>query len=192
MNCHPILFSGEMVRAILAGRKTQTRRVIEYQPTMPYLWNKVSPNGMQLWTSNPLQGEKGETELRRCPYGAGDTLWVRETFWEWGGTEKRVGYRADMPETFAPNGGYKPSIFMPRWASRISLEVRCVRAERLQEIAGNPSDLRSEGIEKRIDGTLAEMQQDFTNLWDSINAKRGHSWQSNPWVWVIEFWVVVA
>jgi len=226
MKEYPILFSGEMVQAILDGRKTQTRRVIKDQPALPYLWNKVSPNGFQMWTSNPQQGEKGNTELRLCPYGApGDRLWVRET---WRAVELDNGndgilYKADNHFKSIENSQaaadlwcdayadrkygnkWRPSIFMPRWASRILLEVTDVRVERVQEISDE--DAIKEGIQDvchcgdyieghgyhsghsptPMDGYAVN---EFSILWDSINAKRGYSWESNPWVWAISFKMV--
>jgi hypothetical protein len=77
---------------------------------------------------------------------------------------------------------------MPRWASRITLEIVNVRVERLRTIALHPDDIRAEGIVKELDETFLEMQNKFIRLWDSINGKKpGASWESNPWVWVIEF-----
>lgn len=216
MKEYPILFSGEMVQAILDGRKTQTRRVIKDQPALPYLWNKVSPNGFQMWTSNPQQGEKGNTELRLCPYGApGDRLWVRET---WRAVELDNGndgilYKADNHFKSIENSQaaadlwcdayadrkygnkWRPSIFMPRWASRIALAVTDVRVERLQEIS--EEDAIAEGLQKEVisvgyqnDSVTLRAGPKFVYLWDKINSDRGYSFESNPWVWVISFKVV--
>ena len=161
----PILFSGPMVRAILGGRKTQTRRGVK------------APS----WSSP----EKAGVDFG-CPYGAtGDRLWVRESFSVYGQPgNPQVFYRADYDEkTDALK--YKPSIHMPRWASRITIEVVDVRVERVRDII--PSDAISEGIGVcgRIEDTNAIA--DFCALWDSINAKRGYSFESNPFVWVIGF-----
>lgn len=184
----PILFSGPMVRAILDGRKTQTRRVVKPQPiwvydcSVPVLTTDADPNA-----------------AIRCPYGVpGDRLWVRETF----GRQWRHGfiYRADV-ETPIPAGGWEPSIHMPRCASRIMLEVTRVCVERLQNIS--EADAQAEGIQvlplQSVDDPSAWRQsgpgahqarnarESFRLLWDSINSKRGFGWDVNPWVWVIEF-----
>lgn len=183
----PILFSGEMVRAILDGRKTQTRRVVK----LP-----VSEIGKMV-------KYRGDWVLpcEWSPYGkSGDRLWVRETWWQWGGTEKRISYRADTLPSFAPNGGFRPSIFMPRWASRITLEVVDVRVERLQDIS--EEDAMAEGLTSWISDKVPDVvhygisipdvwetdpRLTFKRLWDSINARRGYSWITNPWVWAVEF-----
>jgi len=195
---HPILFSGPMVRAILDGRKTQTRRVVKPQPAYhPVFQNELHWRGMDL---NP-------DSTYRCPYGVpSDWLWVRETWMldgadvrpagmEW---DRRVIYRADNPE----NGElfkWKPSIFMPRWASRLTLGITAVRVERLQEISA--ANAMWEGIERahlllnrltiealgNASSTGLAAIDDYAVLWDSLNAKRGYSWESNPWVWVITF-----
>ena len=146
----PILFSGPMVRAILEGRKTQTRRV-----------------------------KKGD----KCPYGA-DRLWVRETFQ---GTAKPLAYRADG-ESKSPVCPWKPSIHMPRWASRINLRVKGMHVEHLWEI--EPYDCLREGIEPPAsherDKDIIVLGK-FQELWDSINDKRGFGWEKNPLLWVVEF-----
>ena len=180
----PILFSGPMVKAILDGRKTMTRRVVKGKTALEWLEPGVfSPS----FVGNPENG--------LCPYGKpGDLLWVRETFaapfqhldCEEG---KTVFYRADGAQQ--DDGQWSPSIFMPRWASRITLEVAGVRVERLQEITD--ADALAEGVntqgpyfvedyEKQQSYTVAQ----FAALWDSINGKT-YPWDSNPWVWVIEF-----
>lgn len=164
----PILFSGAMVRAILEGKKTQTRRVIKPQPM--------------------LDTHTRVTACYKCPYGApGDRLWVRET-WTTHQNDKGADcllYRAEVPdpELYAP---WRPSIFMPRAASRIMLEVTGVRVERIQEIS--EADAIAEGVEIiPIDTSTWTNRQSFSILWDKINAKRGYSWASNPWVFVISF-----
>ena len=202
MKERPILFSGEMVRAILEGRKTQTRRVLGIQP-LDHLTMKVPNEWIVLVSRNPNHGR-----VIRCKYGVpGDRLWVRET---WGAVspdeemrilrECKVEYRADLPDgsTDQPGGWpadeargdddapkWKPSIHMPRWASRITLEIVHVHVEKLQEIS--QYDVYSEGIfpQPSLDGKLG-----FVVLWNSINAKRGFGWDVNPWVWVITFKVV--
>jgi hypothetical protein len=180
----PILFSAPMVRAILDGRKTQTRRVVKHKPDddCPYHENGVAV---------------------RCPYGkVGDRLWVRET---WRTTKEannktptelnpghRIWYDAD--ESLQPGfGKRRPSIFMLRWASRIDLEIVGVRVERLQEIS--EADAMAEGAEigavslrdKRglPIGIAADYRTAFRDLWESING--AGSWAANPWVWCISF-----
>jgi len=197
-----------MVRAILEGRKTMTRRVINPQPPeefeAPYLdkdgrWKVCENNSPDVLRTYQLH----------CPYGVlGDHLWARETFANINkpGIKPEYIYRADPVEIdeYENDGGkWKPSIHMPRWASRITLEIVSLRVERLQDIS--EEDARAEGIkEKRwqdlkkcpmsliggIGSTLPSCPQyryGFYELWDSINAKRGCSWESNPWVWVIKF-----
>jgi len=185
----PILFSGPMVRAILEGRKTQTRRVVK--PPSPYA---DGDDITVAWACGDV----------KCPYGKpGDPLWVREGLRGDGQPgDRRIGimrYAADGEMVLTYNQdhlwGYKrptlSAIYMPRWASRILLEVTDVRVERLQEISWN--DAKSEGVITR-DGPLyadepvtAYVPQDqYRILWDSINGKK-HPWSSNPWVWVVEF-----
>lgn len=170
MKERPILFSGAMVRAILEGRKTQTRRLVKPQP--PSTARSKKP-----WCSV-------EDLLKACPYGvAGDRLWVRETFANNG---YELFYRADgvaLPPRM-PSGPakWKPSIFMPRAACRLVLEVTAVRVERLQEISGG--DAWAEGVSDGPRPSLAIAC--YRRLWDSLNAKRA-PWASNPWVWVLTF-----
>lgn len=166
-----------MVKAILEGRKTQTRRIIKPQPNA---WHKFN-NGFLI---PELGGEK-----IKCPYQIGQTLWVRET-WAESINSKRHGntyiYKADGWEYPFK---WKPSIFMPRWASRFNIEVTNIRVERLQDIS--VEDCKKEGIE--IDYFLAFgnpeqfFKTSFKILWDSINKKRGYGWDVNPYVWVLEF-----
>jgi len=187
----PILFSSEMVRAILDGRKTQTRRVIKPQP------NKA-------WSTPPIEVIDGRYVSHgcysdfKCPYGQpGDRLWVRETwmpFTEAGVLLHEAIYKAtDKPESDegAPLR-WRPSIFMPRWASRITLEIIDVRVERVQEISLN--DCESEGSEYCLNGKYdfsivnePPYLANYHRLWDSINAKRGYGWDVNPFCWVVEF-----
>lgn len=197
---HPILFSGPMVRAILEGRKTQTRRVITPQPErdpFPCPWVR---SGWAL--SDPWEhGVACTCREIRFPYasrksdGRPDQLWVRETFsayapegqegnWKTGENVTYV-YRAD--DENADVAQWYPSIFLPRIASRIALEITDVRAERLQEIS--QEDIAAEGFRAYSENArLQEIaREDFANGWNKLNAKRGYSWESNPWVWVIEF-----
>lgn len=164
MKSTPILFSGPMVRAILEGRKTQTRRIIKPQPSCDQV-NEC---------------------IFRCPYGApGDRLWVRETWarelWSAGmDISSRLFYAADGHENIPIR--WRPSIHMRRSDSRITLEIVSVRVERLNDITH--WDAKAEGVECLPNYTAAPVD-DFRELWDSING-RG-SWDSNPWVWRIEF-----
>lgn len=230
MKERPILFNGEMVRKILAGKKTQTRRLnglnkkpicsIEYVESMDGWYTKYC--------------EDSDWEVIHCPYGKpGDRLWVRETWrpWSWHeGEPIGIQFKADMkhqevwtdcdevkqieweerlwiqitdeldekgikPDEYGyyhfegdPPLNWRPSIFMPRWASRITLEITEVRIERLQEIS--LADINAEGTSDTLDKTrrpFGSRREHFQRLWDSINAKRGFPWDSNPWVWVISF-----
>ena len=201
----PIIFSTPMVRAILDGRKTQTRRVIKPQPE----YNENEGFCWRGWaTGIAFPGKRKDANFSdRCPYGTpGDRLWVRETFAETDTAEDSpvVAYKAGGSILIGrdhPNGNdfllcgteserdidveqWKPSIHMPRWAARILLEITSVRVERLQEIGEN--DALAEGIPWRgLDHETARGA--FRELWDSINAKRGFGWGNNPWVWVIGF-----
>ncbi len=167
MTARPILFSGPMVRALLAGAKTQTRRVVTAK--------NVSFGHIP------------------CPYGApGDRLWVRETFRIEGGARPEHGpngvhFRADEDE---PGIGWRPSIFMPRWASRLTLEVTEVRVERLGALTYD--DAQAEGVDFFPLAPGCSLVQRFALGWDAINGKRGFPWASNPWVWVVAFRRVAA
>ena len=227
MKERPILFSAPMVRALLDGRKTQTRRVAKFTDA-GYL---KEPCGHRRW-------HRGDPDaVQACPFGGiGDRLWVRETwkFTGWSGDgEPWIHYRADdkqvfidgrnIPETWgellmdvwsvlsaednfqidqkAADRKWRPSIHMPRWASRITLEVTGVRVERLQEISED--DAKAEGVEPWVIGDgwreyglppsveaagthpLRSARDSFASLWESINGPG--SWEANPFVWVIEF-----
>ncbi|KVE11301.1 hypothetical protein WI92_18755 [Burkholderia vietnamiensis] len=228
MKERPILFSGPMVRAILEGRKTQTRRVMKHQPPddiAPITVARYHPTivdrngdeapGDEIFGAFSDDGEWG----CKSPFGEpGDRLWVRETHEVRRiGTELTIGgipmrryagvaYKADdgraevdidlntFQELDAKESrGWTPSIHMPRWASRITLEITGVRVERLQSIS--ESDARAEGVtieEHHMRGYCAGAWRPpsiraFHDLWDSLNAVRGHGWDVNPWVWTIEF-----
>jgi hypothetical protein len=168
----PIAFTGEMVRAILDGRKSQTRRVAKPQPG-----------------DNPRDDGYESTILARCPYGRpGDLLWVKET-WCGGQYGTAYFYKSDWQEhDYGPR--WKSQRFMPRKASRILLEVTGVRVERVRDIS--IEDACDEGIYQKNptweDICPPDPREDFEELWDSINGKKpGKSWDDNPWVWVIEF-----
>lgn len=195
----PILFSGPMVRAILAGTKTQTRRVVKRQGDMEF--DSADPHYGPYWLAYAAGDATGEDAKVRCPYGApGERLWVRETFaQDVAGCPGGISYRADHSD---PRGDgpahpmkWRPSIFMPRAASRILLEITDVRVERLQAIS--EAEARSEGI---TDGGCLncgnsepcgcpdpspDARDAFAWLWQSINGS--HSWHANPWVWVVSF-----
>jgi hypothetical protein len=213
MKERPILFSGEMVLAILDGRKTQTRRVIKPQPVGAHSKHGKYTAGSAAWFVDYSGGH--DEIIVRCPYGEpGDRLWARETFAVVSGVvgggrditkpdaSDCVAYRADnndAAKTITESRAWRPSIFMPRAYSRITLEIIKVRVERVQDITD--AGAIAEGVESYyVPGTYSygEMgcisrDSEATNidrfifLWNSINAKRGFGWESNPWVWVIEF-----
>ncbi len=194
-----ILFSSEMVRAILEGRKTQTRRVIKFhvpkviQAAEHRLLKTAYPlpkGGYVFWSSEDTpelrafsDGHYANQVGTLCPYGQpGDRLWVRETWWIDEGDQPVVFYAATDKRSDIP---LKPSIFMPRWASRILLEIVNIRVQRVQKIS--EEDAIAEGCVYEYPVTA---RTQYITLWDSLNAKRGYLWDSNPWVWVIEFKVV--
>ena len=216
----PILFSGEMVKALLDGRKTQTRRVLKPQPGQ--ISSPVFGGGAMTF-QNPEDVEPGDderwfgyddtegdwVEIGKCPYGQpGDRLWVRESC-RWDHSESDIHYRADgQTRRFLTskeadewsrrdwerrhrhaqwNARWRPSIHMPRWASRITLEVEEVRVQRVQEIS--LEDVGAEGFEWRgcPDDYDQGLSGTFIHIWDSLNAKRGYGWDTNPWVWALTF-----
>jgi len=240
MNARPILFSAPMVRAILDGRKTQTRRAVkpaELQRSDDIEPYDGRPGEWVCWRG----GEHHSTII--CPYGIpGDRLWVREkwrigawdentgrvaldyvdeprrewleipddddgelfnTIWQQSTDDAMaVGARVDYDGNYRWKPGespcrWRPSIHMPRWASRITLEITDVRVQRLQEISED--DCIAEGIDRVKSGpfgfrdyewldaqTGIEAWKSYASLWDSINGKRA-PWSSNPWVWCITF-----
>lgn len=195
----PILFSGAMVRALLAGTKTQTRRVAK-PVRHPDLGNVYAPGALV------LEREPQHVIDRACPYGQpGDHLWVRET-WQhsnhpYGPYDEdcMVFYRADfLDDIHGPDGEkssegryrfWRPSIHMPRTASRITLEVTSVRVERLQSISA--SDAIAEGVNVHPDhhdkprASIYGPVQAYRDLWEQINGPG--SWDVDPWVWRLEF-----
>lgn len=219
----PVLFKGEMVRAILDGRKTQTRRII-YGRSHDRIDEYIDA------TNYGVAKDFKFTAPSFCPYGvAGDRLWVRETFQviddpaaenpiRRGPNDERfvVDYKSDnptrimdsIPRNLPTARRWKPSIFMPRWASRITLEITNVRVERLQEITGE--DAKAEGVSLWDTSTWLGEEENgrvtsydpstahpgrphfritkrtaHATLWDSINGNG--AWEKNPWVWVVEF-----
>ena len=195
MKERPILFSAPMVRALLAGTKTQTRRVMKPQlvyGTVAGLFNSwYLPRSEGGGTLYPNGKEK---ILGLCPYGQpGDRLWVRETFARidgqtrpWIETDYQATYTHGdrLGDTLGIKKRWTPSIHMPRHASRITLEVTGVRVERLQNIS--EADAIAEGVRNSLHlpgGRFA--RENFEHLWWTVNGDG--SWESNPWVWVIEF-----
>lgn len=229
MKERPIFFIAPMVRALLDGSKTQTRRILKPQPVQ-------EKSERYLWHSGGSAMMCSEEELRRClpfyskPGKPGDRLWVRETWrigaWSEDDGEIAVDYMADdhsrrewlqIPEAddfekywlqccddcdkvgvkTDEEGMYhwepgqspcriRPSIFMPRWASRITLEITGVRVERLQDISDK--DCLAEGIADLnipLRPNLSMHRSCYADLWETINGPG--SWDANPWVWVIEF-----
>jgi len=228
-----------MVRAILDGRKTQTRRIVKPQPKAEIAWYPTPALWAEFYSVDVrLLGETDNIgHYWKCPYGVpGDRLWVRETWQalsfsydhyseqvdDWGELDLKLAqreielikdrgyrmphcglvYRADdywkYEEDNPVDRGFRwrPSIHMPRWASRLTLEVTGVRVERVQDV--NEEDIQAEGLAPHSyaggvklwsnpDNQFCSAQDAFSNLWDSLNAKRGYGWDKNPWTWVIEF-----
>lgn len=225
----PALFNGEMVRAVLEGRKTQTRRVMKvprgyeiHDPSRLGEITSVHPKrgkfGIFITSTDPIF--KG-VDLIPCPYGKpGDRLWVRETHYRFGHWEPVPGIKTktgrtkwafvedsseilfQAPESyrkgrhhkdpFTPAWHRRLPMFMPRRASRITLEVTDVRVERVQDIC--EVECIAEGVDDRsvIEGIDPDFYceaiiEAFAKLWNSINEMRGYGWDANPWVWVVEF-----
>jgi len=220
MSEKPIIFKPEMVKAILNGTKTVTRRVIKTPPC------EIHEQGGYITVTKPRKFK--DEYARLCPYEpyhVGDILWVRETWSihpltkpdnlsELGycsvctACKKRKGkyiYKASFPKSY-PCTGWKPSIHMKREAARIFLKIKSISVGRLQDIG--EKDAKAEGVEpinpldlKQLPMSLIEpggkygkgvirntsYRAAFYELWEKINAERGYSWDSNPWVWVIEF-----
>ena len=181
MKERPILFNSEMVRAILEGRKTQTRRVINCKNGDVNGYDGEWIEGVYEWAYQSVHG----LCTAKCPFGqVGDRLWVRETFHSDAMESPTFDYKADMGNMHF-HDGWTPSIHMPRWASRITLEITGVRVERLCDICEN--DARAEGI---IVGTIPKVlptcRAYFHLLWQSIYK----NWYENPYVWIIEFKVI--
>ncbi|MHB0550416.1 hypothetical protein [Escherichia coli] len=223
MKEHGIIFNTEMIRAILDGRKTQTRRIIKSVPTTHNFHGWIMSStcakdeGKAVWAIGDSPLLKDPIRLN-CPLGKiGDRLWVRET---WQGplvdyensnklykdpepfqTIKNCVYKADgdaCPEYFDADDnlryGWKSSAQMPRWASRILLEITDIRVERLQNI--REEDAVAEGVAPLHGGYWKHYQPgwtqhqlsargSFVTLWNSINGE--DAWYKNPWMWVVEF-----
>ena len=192
MKERPILFSSEMVKAILEGRKTQTRRVAKKIPSHWTIPPARVKDGVIARYGGGIDAHGQADEFVRCPYGkAGDRLWVRETWeikdcgkrvsikpeaWPDGWPIDRLRYKADQP---LANFSTRSPIHMPRWASRITLEIERVWAEHVQDI--NDVSATAEGSPKFPAVAW------FAHLWETINYSRGYGWDENPWVWVVEF-----
>lgn len=210
-----MIFNGEMVRAILDGRKTQTRRIVKGADGAVKFCKEWDINGEEIFV---VLGEKDHTGMNpvlgaiSCPFGAvGERIWVRETFRvhsratdvatlvykasvrnSW--TEQTHRVPVSLCNKPATPEKWTPSLHMPRWASRILLEITDVRVERLNAISER--DAQAEGVAKLRGGFWQHYQPgwtqhqlsargSFVTLWKSIYGEE--SWQSNPWVWVIEF-----
>lgn len=198
MKERPILFSGPMVCAILQGRKTQTRRLrslglINQAPDNWELMRQGALLGGWAATFGRAGSALGADDVMTifCPYGApGDRLWGRET-WNCIDTGIKT-QRRDWVRYRATDGDelhWRPSIHMPRWASRIDLDLTDVRVERVQSIT--PRDVVAEGIyhepgEWGLDSDYTHLVKAFGTLWDDVNgAKPVGAWASNPWVWAL-------
>ena len=182
MKERPILFSGAMVRAILAGRKTQTRRIMKIQPDPRVDWVMSDLN--DVWRAGTVVGEVPQFGTFKCPWGApGDRLWVKETFLNnaLAGYEPVYFFRAD-DEDKPDDLSWRPSIFMPRVASRITLEIVKIKCEKLNTIS--VKDAVAEGVDWWPSYAIPL----YKELWESINGPE--SLKKNPWVWVIEFRVL--
>ncbi|EIS0960451.1 hypothetical protein LY121_003748 [Salmonella enterica] len=190
-----MIFNAEMVRAILDGRKTQTRRIMKVQPGTPEFGlrriiesSKANENGMYFWSQDDACGIKARSKPFLFPYGeVGDRIWVRETFCAVPDHEEPAGCSALLyaADGNGPYGKWTPSIHMPRWASRLTLEITGVRVERLRDLSED--DAKSEGITPPSGGVLPgwEYRINFRDLWMDIYGT--DNWEANPWVWVIEF-----
>lgn len=194
----PILFNADMVRAIRDGHKTQTRRILDIEH--PAVTGFV-PNGPHYWKGTAKSDKVIQQYIStfpytvKCPFGVvGDQLWVRETFAVYGDEEMHtIHYRADHPEHEGRKGmGYKPSIHMPRWASRLLLEITDIRVERLNAIS--KEDAAKEGFDYSKHSSAVEQgfavgaRTNFRHTWQGVYGE--DSWTKNPWVWVIDFKVL--
>ena len=202
MNTRPIIFSTPMIKAILLGQKTQTRRIVK-QPYQHF------PLVTKHYTTNEFDfhHDQGIGLFTRCPYGdPGDYLWVRETWQPGPFPQQPFNYKASCP--FPEKTQWKPSIHMPKKACRILLALRGIKIERLQDIP--EEDAKREGV--YYYGSDDPTQDDYKNylyddkgncdpwgvqtakesfstLWESIHGK--NSWGINPWVWVLEFQPII-
>ena len=201
MNCSkPMIFNTKMVRAILEGRKTVTRRVVKFKAGQSPAWSGYIPDGAVLYGSNNIPAAKS-------PYRPGDILWVRETWSPVNVRPRRYIYKADVDRGIGEGVGlplcWHPSIHMPREAARIFLRVTGVRVERLQEIT--PQQAMAEGQPRcngsiticggsasclSCEGSIGNARQWFLEVWNNTikpKARAACGWAANPWVWVISF-----
>lgn len=214
-----MIFNAEMVRAILDGRKTQTRRIMSIQPEHSELGlrrvidsKNGRDNGKYFWSQSDARGLKMRSKVFGCPYGeVGDRIWVRETYqgplFDYEHMESYLEdsskfekpefcvYRADgktAPEFYDADDnlhcGWRPSIHMPRWASRLTLEITGVRVERLASVSDEDAGKEGYPANPAPYGGTMDKWLWFRGLWDSIYPDQ--SFKHNPWVWVIEFKVV--
>lgn len=190
MKERPILFSGPMVRALLDGKKTQTRRIVKPQPDTMYEY-KNNPELLEFLHPVTSGTYSRKTFTQLCKFGQiGDRLWVRETWCNYpmagNDGDSAVIYRAT--NDCIPPGRWRPSIFMARSDSRITLEITGVRVERVQDISEN--DAIAEGAQCAGFPASLTNRGAFGQLWQKINGPE--SWAANPWVWCIEFRKVEA
>lgn len=211
-----MIFNSEMVRAILDGRKTQTRRIMKIQPAHSGLGlrrvtdsKNGSDDGKYFWSSSDACGLKARSKSFTCPFGVvGDRIWVRETFqgplfdYEQMESYLEDSSKFEKPEfcQYAADGkpapeyydaddnlrhGWRPSIHMPRWASRILLEITDVRVERLASVSDEDAGKEGYPADPSPFGGPMDKWLWFRQLWDGIYPEQ--SFKHNPWVWVIEF-----
>jgi hypothetical protein len=181
MAIKPILFNTEMVRAILDGRKTVTRRLVKFLSRKNPNWTGYVKDGLMLYNG------RNEPCIKKAPYQPGDILYVRESYSElsFGYVYKADGENIDHLGNVIK---WHPSIHMPKEAARIWLKVTDVRVERLQDMWA--SDVSKEGLLFNKPTTVDEMLLAFAKLWNSAIKKSdidSYGWNANPWVWVIEF-----
>lgn len=194
----PLVLRANEVRSVLEGRKTQERVAVKPQPDVDIVMaHQDGASDWIFWTGPMAQDMAAFTKEAYpngggfpCPLGKpGDRLWLREAL-RW--TDCLV-YDADrepvdpdqIPAGIRIGRDYLPMTHMPRWASRVTLEITNVRVERLQDISA--ADAKAEGVEPFLNRDATAWRAGFQIKWNEINAKRGYSWESNPWVFVIEF-----
>lgn len=217
MRERPILFSGPMVRALLAGTKTQTRRPLSPRSLAFLTTAAKAGECYELGANDPIHPNDMACYVQFCPYGqVGDRLWVRESWkyadwtedgepWigyaaggkdalcraphEWWDRLENIWVELSDPDNYDIDGKaadrhWRPSIHMPRWASRILLEITEVRVERLQDISEH--DARAEGVTAdQYRGLERAFARAYSELWEQING--AGSWAANPWVWAVSF-----
>jgi hypothetical protein len=200
MKKKPIIFSSPMVKAILEDKKDMTRRVVKGPPCTDI---NGSVNIKGFWFIPKRDKDHAFDSV--APYCVGDILWVRET---WGIANKANGFRIvykipqfsnpfpnGFPRELLLYGRWRPSIFLPRYAARIFLEVKHVHLEQVQSISER--DAVREGVttlsfvlpdeKTKLKPKGGTFRTEFKYLWDKLNKKRGYGWDKNPWVWVIQF-----